>query len=72
MTGPLSPDEKEYAFLVATRFFDERYGATAGQGMTEAQLAKALQEGLRSSWLALRAAPNRTCFARLYKPAFPK
>lgn len=46
MTDPLTPDEKQYAFLVATRFFDERYGDTASQGMTDEQLTKALQDGL--------------------------
>ncbi len=46
MTGNLSRDEKEYAFLVATKFFDEQYGETSAQGMSDTQLTEALINGL--------------------------
>ncbi len=43
----LSHDENEWAFLTATRFFDERHGDTATQGMTDKQLAEALRDSLQ-------------------------
>lgn len=50
--APLTRDEKEHAFFIATRFFDEHYFENKRCGLSDEELTQALQKGLsvRRSW----------------------